>query len=204
MVEIAQQYIGRKMVECVRIVFKSADEVSNVRKVAVNHFWDLVRYTSPDPENYIPYELYLKADEGDIDVVYVDDPISECSYVIVSGEDKDDAIALIKENTEFWSAEEMFSAWERASTDTEKILALLRIGVGAPYKYDEHFAVRLKEGLSSNYEQVREAALAAIGYRDWNEFDSNLLDVAENDPSENCRYRADMMLKIRKEEREKH
>lgn len=184
-----------------RIIFKNSEGEVTITSLSVDGGWDLVEMVRADPDNQIPYELHFKSYKEDVEVVYVEDPISECSYAIVSGEDMDATCLLIEEKTECWTAEEMFSDWEKAPHDTAQILAILRIGVGAPYEYDERFANKLKEGLASDDNQVREATLAAIGYRDWQEFDSLLEDVAANDPDERCRTRAAVMLEIRERER---
>lgn len=184
-----------------RIVFKSNEEAQTIRTLSVNHFWTLTKLVRADPENRIPYELHFKADEGDLEVVYVEDPISECSYAIVRGDDAEGGCALIREKARYWTAEEMFADWDGAPHDTAQILAILRIGVGAPEQYDARFAGKLKEGLASEDYRVREATLAAIGYADWKEVDAVLKDIAEHDPHERCRNRAAVMLQIREEER---
>jgi len=184
-----------------RIIFKLASAVDIIRKLSANYFWHLTKLIRADPENQIPYELHIKSDDDDFEVIYVEDPISECNYVIVSGEDQEKACSLIQENIEFWTSDEMFSAWANALNDTAQILAILRIGVGAPYEYDKLFTVKLMEGLEHTDASVREAALAAVGYREWDEFDAILKIIVENDSDERCRNRAEFMLGIRKKER---
>jgi hypothetical protein len=184
-----------------RIIFKSNDAVNIIRQLSVKYFWNLERLVRADPENQIPYELYFKEDGGDTEIVYVEDPISECSYVIISGSKIDEICSVIEEKTEFWTCEEMFADWDNAQNDSAQIQSILRIGVGAPYEYDEQFACKLEEGLADGDRAVREAALAAIGYRDWQEFDPILGEIAKNDPDERCRNRAAIMLEIRERER---
>lgn len=184
-----------------RIIFKLANAVEIIRKLSTNYFWHLTKLNRADPENQIPYELHIKSDDDDFEVIYVEDPISECNYVNVSGEDMEKACSLIQENIEFWTPDEMFSAWDNAQNDMAQILAILRIGVGAPYKYDKLFTVKLIEGIEHTDASVREAALAAVGYRDWDEFDEILKNITESDSDERCRNRAEFMLEIRKKER---
>jgi hypothetical protein len=86
-----------------------------------------------DPARQIPFELQFVSDEEGIQAVYVDDDISEWRYVIVSRDQADKACRLIKEKIDIWSDAELFEAWEQASTDGERIDAIVRIGVAAPW-----------------------------------------------------------------------
>jgi len=184
-----------------RIIFRSKDAVNVVRRLSVNCCWDLECLIRADTENQVPYELHFKAEDGDLQVAYVEDPISECSYVIISGQDQNEASSLVKEKADYWTREEILSAWNSARNDTEKILSVLRVGVAAPYEYQAQYADALVKGISNEDSNVREASMVAIGYRDWKEFDSVLEEMSDKDPDEQCRKRAKIMLEIRNRER---
>jgi hypothetical protein len=185
-----------------RLIFKKSSKFE-LGAICVDQFWLLQAERRGDASKQVPYELEYASDgmDDDVRIVYVEDPISECTYVIVSGTDIAKATTLIQEKIPTWTAEEMFAAWKEAPHDTAQILAILRIGVGAPFSYDANFAKYLGEGLSNSDPAVREATLAAIGYRDWPEFDSELKRIAENDESERCRNRAAYMLEVSARER---
>jgi hypothetical protein len=145
--------------------------------------------------------LEYASDSADIRLTYVEDPISECTYVIVSGRDQEGAIRIIEKKLKVWTDQEIFEAWTQATNDSAQISAILRLGVAAPFEYDEEFAKYLNDGLSNTNAEVREATLAAIGYRDWPEFDSVLKNITERDSNERCRKRAAHMLEVRSLER---
>ena len=184
-----------------RIVLKDNEAETKLCALSVDHFWDLKEMIRADRANDVAYELHFESSENGVLIKYVVDPIAECSYVIVSGHNISDACNLIEEKIEHWSAREIFDSWEKAPHDTAQILAILRIGVAAPFEYDEKFAAKLKEGIANHNAEIREATLAAIGYRDWKEFDQVLSYTAEKDPDERCRNRAAIMLEIRNRER---
>jgi len=183
-----------------RLVFKTNSE-DELGAVCVNNFWMLEAQRLGDAARQIPLEVEYASYEVDIRVVYVDDPISECAYAVVSGADRDKACELIQKETETWSDEEVLEAWRAAPHDSAQISAILRVGVAAPFAHDEGFAKVLKEGLDSEDRAVREAAIAALGYRGWIEFDPVLKNIVEHDADERCRNRAALMLTVREQDR---
>jgi hypothetical protein len=187
-----------------RIVFKDSAD-SAIGKICMQKFWLLRAWRKGNVEKQVPDELEYASDGtfDDVRLVYVEDSISECCYAIVSGADAEAAKTLIRRKIPYWTPEEMFEAWKSAPHDTAQILAILRIGVGAPATYEESFACYFREALAHADESIREAALAALGYQDWPEFDDELKHIAECDSSERCRNRAAYMLEVSKEERGK-
>jgi hypothetical protein len=181
-----------------RLVFKTNGE-ARLSAICVRNSWGMVAQRLGDPERQIPLELEFASDEddGDIRIVYVDDPISECSYVVVTGADKDKACKLITDKAETWSDEEALEAWRDAPHDSAQIEAILRVGVVAPHAYSERFAQVLKQALANEDRAVREAAVAAVAYRDWRELDASLQSIADGDSDERCRNRARLMLEVR-------
>ena len=55
----------------------------------------------------------------------------------------------------------------------------------------------LKQALDNKDRAVREAAVAAVAYRDWRQLDSMLQNIADGDSDERCRNRARLMLDVR-------
>jgi hypothetical protein len=179
-----------------RLVFKSTQGLNQLRCLVVDENWDFTKIVPADTEKQIPYQLFYWIESDDVSVVYVDDLISECEFVILTGEDITNVETLIRSKVEIWSTEDIFQSWENADNDTACILAILRLGVAAPSQFDEEYAQRLLESLASGDEGVREASLAAIGYTNWRDLDCQLKDIALNDPDRNCRIRAELMLEI--------
>ena len=182
-----------------RIVFKDQDAETKLCALSVDHSWDLEEMIQANHAEGVAYELRFKSFKVDVSVRYVADPIAECSYAIVSGRSLDETCALLEEKIAHWSKQELFDDWNNAPHDKAQILAILRIGVAAPFDYEESFALTLEQGLVHENSEVREATLAAIGYRDWREFDQLLGNAATNDPEERSRNRAAIMLTHRPE-----
>jgi hypothetical protein len=149
----------------------------------------------------VPFELHYASDDEDIQVKYVEDPIADCRYAIVTGQAEKKACKLIREQSATWSDAELFEAWDKASRAGHRIAAILKIGVAAPTSFERRFAKRLKEGVADEDRAVREASLVAIGYQDWPELDALLRKVAKDDMDDGCRKRASIMLDIRAKER---
>ncbi|SRR6266496_1450743 len=183
-----------------RLIFRKHSKVE-FGAVCMNNDWLLRARRPGDLEKEIPFELEYAAEDEDIKLVYLEDPIAECSYVVVSGAQMDHAREIIRKKLPIWSDDELLQDWRKAPHDTAQILAILRIGVGAPFRCDGRFAETLKEGLAHADSAVREASLAAVGYTEWPEFDQSLKDIAQNDSSERCRKRAVYMLQVRERER---
>lgn len=186
-----------------RLVFKDRDAKNTLGAICVNNYWFLDAEIRADHDNGVPYELEYFARNGDLRVNYIEDFVAECSYVVLRGESAaaDRAAHMISEAIPVWSDEEVLSAWREACGVTDRCLAILRVGVAAPPSYDKPFATCLHDALASDKEDVREAALAAIGYRNWPELDDTLARVARTDKSERCANRASVMLEIRQGER---
>lgn len=185
-----------------RLIFKEYSEVA-FGAVCVRNFWYLQAKHDGNSAEQTPTELHYASLDEDLRLIYVEDPIADCSYVIVSGAEMNKACAIIRKKLPIWSDAELFESWHQAPHDSAQIAAILRIGVAAPSEYDETFAALLKEGLGNQDAAVREAALAGIGYTQWPEFDDELKKLAANDTDERCRKRAKFMLEVRARERAK-
>lgn len=93
----------------------------------------------------------------------------------------------------------MFGSRANALHDRAKVLAISRIGVGAPYEYDEQFARKLEKGLLDGDESVWKAALAAGAYRDWPGSIKPKKKYADHDSKERCRKCAAYMMEVRRD-----
>ena len=184
-----------------RLIFKEPSKMA-LGDISVEKDWLLWARRPGDPANQVPFELEYRSEEEDVTVIYVDDPIAECSYAHVSGRDMANACEVIRGKIPVWTDKELLNDWDEAPHDSAQIAAILRIGVGAPSEYDEGFAERLRAALARSDPAVREAALAAIGYTEWPEFDEALVEILESDPDERCRKRAAHMLEVRESERD--
>jgi hypothetical protein len=185
----------------VHLVLKQPSAIA-VGTVCVENWWPLVYQWRGEPEEETPYVVKYASHSNDVELLYIEDPVSECAYVVVDGSAWKKACDAITEQIEVWSTEEMFEELRKAANDTEKILAILRIGVGAPRDYDESFARRLRLGLADEDSAIREAAIAAFAYRIWPELDAELEEISKHDPNEDCRMRASLVLEGRLAERE--
>jgi putative acetyltransferase len=185
-----------------RILFKKKSAKIALGAICVQEFWMLLARKARDRARRVPFELHYASDDEDIQVSYVEDPIADCRYVIVTGQKEERACKLIRQRIPTWSNAGLFEAWDEASRASDRVAAILKIGVAAPSSFERRFAKRLKEGLADENSAVREASLAAIGYQDWPELDPVLRKVARDDTDDRCRKRAAVMLDIRAKERE--
>jgi hypothetical protein len=197
-----------------RIVFKqeadrkvgSVDPQSprenNFNAICVRRFWMLKALRRGDPERQIPKELDYASGEEDIKLTLVEDPVSECQWVDVTGKDGDKACAIILEKMDVWNDDEMLEGWRKGIDDNARIMAILRIGVGAAASHDERFAAAFREALADRDRAIREAAVHAVACANWPALDPDLTAIAANDEDERCRNRAAFMLEALRRQRE--
>ncbi|MGC4067408.1 MAG: hypothetical protein QM784_22735 [Polyangiaceae bacterium] len=122
------------MAEHTRLVLKAPDETT-FGAICVANFWLLRAERRGDPEKQLPFELVHASRNGDIQVTYVDDPIADCTYVIVEGAAHAEGCRILRRKLSVFSQEELFSLWDEAPHDSAQIAAILKIGVAAPLEF---------------------------------------------------------------------
>ncbi|MEU6224207.1 hypothetical protein [Streptomyces sp. NPDC047042] len=74
--------------------------------------------------------------------------------------------------------------------------ALVRVGFGAPRDFDQEFFEAFRKAARQNDEyRVRDIAVSSIAYVEWREFKPLLIEIKADDPEEQVRARAAIVLR---------
>ncbi len=163
--------------------------------------WIMGRYISPVPERFIPLEMVFTSDEHEASLHYIDEPIVRFPYVQVVGADRDEVASILRKHVDFFTDEEIFQMWDDASSDAEHETAAFHLGVASPEHLSEPFLERMRKALQHPSPTVRLAAILAVGYRGWREFEPILAEMKAKDPDSDVRTRAESMLEAMHQQR---
>lgn len=159
------------------------------------------RYIAPEPERFIPRESVFSAGDHDATIHYVDEPLVRFPYVQVVGADWEEVASILRKHVDFFTDEEISRMWDDASSDAEHEAAAFHLGVASPVHPAEPFLTRMRKALQHPSAKVRLAAILAVGYRGWHEFEPLLTEMTTNDPDSDVRIRAESMLKAMHQQR---
>jgi hypothetical protein len=142
-----------------------------------------------------PVDTFLSDDEKtQIDVVH--DDVVKLDYCVVRGDDVNvkDVVSGIRESLETVSSADAVKAFKGASSTPDKVSALYLLGVASGDDPTNDAVATFKRALSDEEEDIRAAAIVAIGYVGGSELRQALEETAENDESEGVRKDARLML----------
>jgi hypothetical protein len=138
-------------------------------------------------------DIWTTGDEQtQIDVVH--DDVVSLRYMVVKGDDEKGTVAGIREMLDTVSSADAVKSYERASSAPDKISALYLLGVASGDDPSNDAVATFKRALKDDEEDVRAAAIVAIGYVGGTDLTKALEDAAENDESEAIRKDAKLML----------
>lgn len=163
--------------------------------------WRMRRHIALEPERFIPREAIFGAGDHDATIHFVDEPLVGFPYVQVVGVDRDKVASILRENVPFFTDEEIFQMWDQASSDEEHEAAAFHLGVASPEHPAESFLTRMRKALQHPSAKVRLAAILAVGYRGWDEFEPLLAEMKTDDPDSDVRLRAECMLEAMHQQR---
>lgn len=131
-----------------------------------------------------------------ISLHYLEDPVSQQSFVRAFGADRQivEALTMLAEqrlNT--WRLDELLTAIDNPKKPLTLALGVIRAGLGSPGEFDEGFFRRIKAAMSHPDTQVREAAFFATAFPAWPQYLLLLEEAARNDRDEERRNDARML-----------
>ena len=141
---------------------------------------------------------------GYSNLVYTEDTSAGECYVYAKGRSRAvvERLALsIAEDLEPWSVRELAEAIDRESSSAGLVRLLARLGLSAPYSFDETVFMRLARALRHESASVRLEAVYALSYSPWPEYEPILGQLAAQDPDEEVRELARDILKLYQEAR---
>jgi hypothetical protein len=141
------------------------------------------------------FEVWLTAHLDNETVVhYVDDLPIGVRYFVIKG--APELADRIRESFPIMTDEEILDRVRRARHEKERIEATYMVALIAGREVQEPILAELRASLRHPSENVRHAAVLAVGYTTWPVLVDMLADVAARDPSARVRDRAESMRNL--------
>ncbi len=177
-----------------RLIFKDPQKDRSLSRLMGDWDWFLAEEIPEDLENKVPFELIWESADGETTIHYIDDRYVKFPYIVVMGSERDKVIALIQDNLDIYTKEELLQLMDSADTRAEKKWAISHLCVGAPSSYDHEFSVRFQQVMTDEDPEIRRAAIWMFTYVGWPELRPLLEQAKENDPHHLVRQNAESVL----------
>jgi hypothetical protein len=169
---------------------------------AMLHDWLMTAIYAEDPETGCPEQLVWEKADGRSKSTFhlVTDPFLGFLYLVARGKEALDEVSEMERNVRLVPEDELLKDARRAALPSSKspkksILALWRLGVAAPEKFDERFFEFLVAALAHPRVEVRRAAAYVTGYPGWIQFRAPLSRLARADRDAEVRRDARRMVR---------
>lgn len=179
-----------------RLVLKRSPADDEVQQFADELGWPR-RFDQPaDLERRVHREIAWAAGPA-VSLHYLDDPVSQHSYVVVWGGDRqivESLASVAEERLGTWTTDELLAAVDNARDSMSLAVSVIRAGLGSPDEFDDRFFRRIKASMSNPDRRVREAAFYATAYTAWPQYLPLLEDAARTDPDRERRRDAQILV----------
>lgn len=188
--------MAHQMYRTPRMVLRKPSAEEEVRQFAESNSWTLVSDRPGDAEAGQRRELVWEAGP-EAQVTYSQDDMSPSSFVTASSASANLTSSLgrwLEEELRPWRVKDLSRLVDVAKDPVRIGLAVLRLGLGAPYEYDEAVFQRMSRGLTHEDGRTRDMAIWATTYSPWPQYRPLLRYIAEHDPEPDLRERARFTL----------
>lgn len=182
----------------IRIIPQVEDPITQLTRLAVTRGWHLKKAVARDASSGASGEMIFFVPGGEVSVILRDDLFLGFSYFIISGPAQHVVADEIRKEFNARKGSELLALWDRgvANGDVDdQVDAVLFLGVDSPEAPTEEYTRRIRSALVDDDKDVRNAALAAVGYADWRIFRPDIERVAATDMDQTARERARLLLK---------
>lgn len=167
----------------------------------VNVFADFMRFekTSEARSEYGVVRAVTWRIDQDTEMDYGEERISGCSFLQVVGDSQkrvDDITYAVDEYFRPWTLSDVLEGVEAARGTENRAAAIVRAGVAAPNIFDQRFYECFSSAISDAHERIREAGIWACSYSHWLEFRPLLEGLESDDPVEQLRADAGIILDV--------
>jgi len=179
-----------------RYVLRDYPGAAEACALAERREWSVVGERPADPERGLPFEMVWLIEPG-CKFYFTHEETARCGHVHVGGrfaEPVERHTEDLGRQPEVHSGAELLQIVDGASTPEERGAALLKLGVGAPHRFDRDFFDRTRAGLEDPDVRLRDLALWAATYSPWAEYKRIIEKLARSDPDRGVRRRAKVTL----------
>ncbi|GGP52328.1 hypothetical protein [Saccharothrix coeruleofusca] len=182
-----------------RYILKGDTPLLEVELIAQGSDWQRILDRPAAPEQnkdrLVKWEL-----AAGLRVSYVEDSALQCAYIIITSwlgaQEVETAAAVFEVHPKIFRFQELIAAVDSADNTETKALAIARAGLGSPLEPQDDFVERITGAAREQDPILREGALWAITYTEWNLFNPLVQDMADNDPDEFVRGLAVRVLDV--------
>ncbi|WP_253777535.1 HEAT repeat domain-containing protein [Goodfellowiella coeruleoviolacea] len=154
--------------------------------------WDLVDVGRIGEDPYV--DVWL-AENGSVEIRYVEDGVVGLSYVTLHGDEVRPVRQQVESMCELWSSGEALAELRTATDRNDRLRALYAAALSAsgapdPSLVDAFRTIARHDGDPG----VRQAVVVATGYLPWPELVELVRELGEHDPVDHVRHNASVLL----------
>jgi hypothetical protein len=176
----------------VRRVLRNYPAEADVEELSRKRDWHRIGIKNRDPDSGTNYEVMWLTDEA-LTLHYVEDEVARHAFVFFMGRDVEVADSYDRatlDGLDFWTLGETIAAMNQATEGPDRALSLLRMGLAAPYEFNEAVFSRVETALQDDIPEMRLAATWAASYAPYAQYRPLLRRVADEDSSADVRQLA--------------
>lgn len=180
-----------------RIILRRTPREADVAYMAGLHGWQKGLTIADDPAAGELYQVLRATNKGST-ISYIEDAVSRNCYAVVASRREQETAALARLLTEelnAWERPQLLLSVDESADALDRARAVVRLGLGAPRKFDEDFFTRIRAACTDENEWIREAAVWATSYSPWSQHRPLLEATAEKDSVGKIREKARLILK---------
>lgn len=189
-----------------RRVLRPETTVEHVDEFAQGFQWPMVSVTERDRGAGTDGEVVWQADGHTLGkrtlktgtLRYVVEAMFGIGYVYFTGDPKGVAETLATAADQAlmpWTVEDLCQAFDESADPRSRGQAVLRLGLAAPDKFDQHVFKRVGAALADEDARVRYASVFAASYTRYDAFLPHLREIADKDAEQFLRDRAASALR---------
>ncbi|MFG2626573.1 hypothetical protein [Streptomyces sp. NPDC048473] len=188
--------MGVKLILSRRMVLRPGTDEDSVDEFAAR--LGLLRHADipENEEEGVPHQVVWHSESGPA-LNYREDMFSGLPYVVVTAEDPRELhefVGMTETVLDTWRIPELWKAVDTNNDPDELPEAILRMGLGAPKEFNEEVFSRVCDALTSEREDVCEAALIATTYQPWGQYVNPIRDLLREGLSEPLEDTAQIIL----------
>ncbi len=177
-------------VQRVRSVLKDWVSREEIDRLASEKWW--VFLGEVEATENTPYQKIWTTTDRKKAIHYIDDSLILIRYLQIKGEQPGEVADDIRASLDVYDKDEIRQMVESATQSSDVIDAIYIACVAAPQLYDEEYFQLFEDVLSHPDPEVRRAAIFAMSYVPWPQFNPLLEHVIATDPE--VRTDAEVML----------
>ncbi len=181
----------------IRIIPQVEDPITQLTQLAVARGWHLKKAVAKNAASGTSGEMVFFVPDEETLVFLRDDLFVGFQYFVISGPKQEHVADEIRKEFNSRTELDVLAWWDRgvAKSDVDdRVDAVLFLGVSSPESPREEYTSRIRAALLDEDKDVRNAAVAAVGYTDWSSFRPEVEHIAAADPDPTARERARILL----------